>query len=249
LLKASEADCSIGSAADSLAFALHQVMLRWLILLGVIAVGLCVLWDQGLIMKVLDSDRSRISLVIMAVFVATTAHASYRAWQISHEDNVLTRLLNDDAAHLFPGDSAVAVYLRFRTQNSGSQPGAAGERPAAAEVLSARLNGGQELGWLIADLMFKLGLLGTVVGFVFMLGSVVDIESLDIKTMQNVLLQMSDGMRVALYTTMTGLAGGMLLGIQYHFLDRAADGVLIRVKECGELGVETMRQSAVISEP
>jgi len=230
---------------------LHQVMLRWLILFGVIAVSLCVLWDQGLIMQVLDSDRSRISLVIMAVFVATTVHASYRAWQISHEDNVLTRLLNDNtpaAALLFRDESAVAVYFRSMAQNSGPAAGAAGERSVTAEVLSARLKGGQELGWLIADLMFKLGLLGTVVGFVFMLGSVVDIDSLDIKTMQNVLLQMSDGMRVALYTTMTGLTGGMLLGIQYHFLDRAADGVLIRVKESGELRVEPMHDSAVTSE-
>jgi biopolymer transport protein ExbB/TolQ len=34
--------------------------------------------------------------------------------------------------------------------------------------------------WFTADLMIKLGLLGTVIGFIYMLGSVTGIEQIDI---------------------------------------------------------------------
>ena len=55
-----------------------------------------------------------------------------------------------------------------------------------------------------------------------MLGSVATIDNADIATIQNMLVDMSAGMRIALFTTLTGLLGGMLLGLQYHFLDRGA---------------------------
>jgi hypothetical protein len=33
-------------------------------------------------------------------------------------------------------------------------------------ALERRIKGRDSIGWLIADLMFKLGLLGTVIGFI-----------------------------------------------------------------------------------
>lgn len=61
--------------------------------------------------------------------------------------------------------------------------------------------------------MLKLGLLGTVIGFIFMLGSLVDLNSIDINVMQKLLTQMSGGMKVALFTTLTGMSCGVLLNI------------------------------------
>jgi hypothetical protein len=46
---------------------------------------------------------------------------------------------------------------------------------------------------------------------------------------------MSDGMRIALYTTLTGLIAGMLLGLQYQILDRAADRLLALIIEISEV--------------
>ena len=38
--------------------------------------------------------------------------------------------------------------------------------------------------------------------------------------MNNLILNMSLGMKVALYTTLTGLLGSLLLSIQYNFIEQ-----------------------------
>lgn len=85
--------------------------------------------------------------------------------------------------------------------------------------------------------MFKLGLLGTVIGFILMLGAVTDISDFDVGTMQGMLRDMSGGMRVALFTTLSGLIGGILLGMQYHLVDRGADELLATITEVSEVYV------------
>ena len=79
--------------------------------------------------------------------------------------------------------------------------------------------------------MLKLGLLGTVIGFIFMLGSLVDLNSIDISVMQRLLAQMSGGMKVALFTTLTGMSCGVLLNIKYQMLDWSVDKLLDDVRE------------------
>ena len=80
--------------------------------------------------------------------------------------------------------------------------------------------------------MIKLGLLGTVIGFIFMLSSVAQMETTDLNAAKLMLTQMSDGMRIALFTTLAGLSSGLILGIQYQLLDRAADrlfGIIVTI--------------------
>jgi biopolymer transport protein ExbB/TolQ len=84
---------------------------------------------------------------------------------------------------------------------------------------------------VVADLMLKLGLLGTVIGFIFMLGSLVDLNSIDITVMQKLLAQMSAGMKVALFTTLTGMSCGVLLNMKYQLLDWSVDNLLDDVRE------------------
>jgi biopolymer transport protein ExbB/TolQ len=79
--------------------------------------------------------------------------------------------------------------------------------------------------------MLKLGLLGTVIGFIFMLGSLVDLNSIDITVMQKLLAQMSGGMKVALFTTLTGMSCGVLLNMKYQLLDWSVDNLLDDVRE------------------
>jgi biopolymer transport protein ExbB/TolQ len=104
-------------------------------------------------------------------------------------------------------------------------------------ALDKRIRGGQKYGWMFADLMIKLGLLGTVIGFVLMLGSVASLQNYDVTTMQDLLHNMSGGMRVALFTTLSGLIAGLILGMQYQFLDRHADDMLAEIEELSEVYV------------
>jgi biopolymer transport protein ExbB/TolQ len=69
--------------------------------------------------------------------------------------------------------------------------------------------------------LLKLGLVGTVVGFILMLMPVGQIGAFDPDLMKELLASMSAGMSVALYTTLAGLVTSTLLKGQYYLLDAA----------------------------
>jgi hypothetical protein len=75
------------------------------------------------------------------------------------------------------------------------------------------------LGYVIVDVLLKLGLTGTVIGFIIMLLPIGDIKDFDPQIIQQLLSKMSGGMAVALYTTLTGLVTSTLLKLQYFLLD------------------------------
>ena len=85
------------------------------------------------------------------------------------------------------------------------------------------------LGHFASDVLLRLGLLGTIIGFILMLLPVADITEFDASVMQRLLASMSGGMAVALYTTLAGLITSTLLRLQYHVLDSAAVELVNRV--------------------
>ena len=67
----------------------------------------------------------------------------------------------------------------------------------------------------------KLGLLGTIIGFILMLAPIAGLDAADRASVKSSMGLMSDGMAVAMYTTLTGLIGSMLVQTQYYMLDEA----------------------------
>ncbi len=62
-----------------------------------------------------------------------------------------------------------------------------------------------DVGWFVAESCLALGMVGTVTGFLYMLGTA--FENIDITnaaTLQDALASMARGMSTALYTTLTG---------------------------------------------
>jgi biopolymer transport protein ExbB/TolQ len=72
-------------------------------------------------------------------------------------------------------------------------------------------------GVVASDVALKLGLLGTIIGFILMLKPIADLNSTSPEDLKIALSSMSSGMAVALYTTLTGLIVSTLLRIQFHF--------------------------------
>ena len=72
---------------------------------------------------------------------------------------------------------------------------------------------------MAVDVLLKLGLTGTVIGFILMLLPIGEIKDFDPEILQKLLSTMSGGMAVALYTTLTGLVTSMILKFQYFVLD------------------------------
>lgn len=78
----------------------------------------------------------------------------------------------------------------------------------------------------MVDVLIKLGLLGTVVGFILMLSSLGNITHLDIEIAQKLMVEMGSGMGVALYTTLSGLICAIFLSAQYYLLESCTHHLL-----------------------
>lgn len=72
-----------------------------------------------------------------------------------------------------------------------------------------------DVGWFVAESCLALGMIGTVTGFLFMLGQTfVGIDVTNASTLQNALMTMAQGMSTALYTTLIGLISSLLIKVQ-----------------------------------
>ena len=223
----------------------HNLLLRWFILTGLIIFALTVAWYEGIIYALFSVDQSNICCVIALTYLLVTLHCAKRIYMLSSQAN-LSMQVNDiiknevkldltirdekviiDSNVKLP-DCFMSEYIRdlhYRYNNKNSAEDLISSTDLI-EVYESRLKGPQEIGWFVSDMMLKLGLLGTIVGFIFMLGSVANIADFDVSGMQKILKHMSNGMGTALYTTLAGLTCSLLSATQYHMLDRHADELI-----------------------
>ena len=76
-------------------------------------------------------------------------------------------------------------------------------------------------GWFIAETCLVLGLIGTVTGFILMLGTAfTELDVTNIVSVQGALVKMSLGMSTALYTTLVGLISSLAIKIQLVTIER-----------------------------
>lgn len=80
-----------------------------------------------------------------------------------------------------------------------------------------------KVGFYLSYFCFTLGLTGTVIGFIFMLGSFQGINVEDTASVQNTLSEMAAGMGTAFYTTLIGLIAGEFLKQQMVNLEHMVD--------------------------
>ena len=78
--------------------------------------------------------------------------------------------------------------------------------------------GSNAFGAFVSDTLMKLGLLGTIIGFIIMLAPIATLDAADKVAMRSSMGLMSDGMEVAMYTTLAGLIGSISFGIRAYRL-------------------------------
>jgi len=200
-----------------------HTFLYWLAIAGLLVLGAALFIQFGLFALFWEQDTSRLSLVILGGLVIASAHAGYRSWLMDKEYESARDLASSPTAQ--SGDDTSSIAGDY--QRAVARVMASGRSPAdlvnLGTDLQQQVRAGHASGWFVADLMIKLGLLGTVIGFIFMLNSVAQMETTDLNAAKLMLTQMSGGMRIALFTTLAGLSSGLILGVQYQLLDRAAD--------------------------
>ncbi len=188
-----------------------------LLLLGLIVFGFFLLGQTGLLRLAIISDKSMISWVILAIYAVASTYWLRVAWLLDSECRLGEKLLisGGSPSELEEEDTRAFAdsELEFLARSEESATDKVLEN--YAETLENRHASGQ----FLADLLLKLGLLGTIIGFILMLTPIGEIKEFDPSLIQQLLSTMSGGMAVALYTTLAGLLTSSLLKIQYYFLD------------------------------
>lgn len=205
-----------------------HLFLSALIVLGLIAFGFFVLANTGLLQLALTSDRSMISWLILALYAAATLHWLLRARALDQEYARCRAAEDPESNDNAPSCTGfVSVILKANSI-------ALAERQRLLETIGDELGNKHAAGHFVADLLLKLGLTGTVIGFILMLLPIGEIEQFDPSLMQQLLSAMSGGMAVALYTTLAGLVTSTLLKMQYYLLDSALTNLVNRLSLLGQ---------------
>jgi hypothetical protein len=228
-------------------------LLRWLMFTGVCAFGFVLVWYFGLFRLMLASDKTYISVTIVALYLATCIHCFLRTVVISRELDAAHRVaalvskgvssfnvagqnvVTSEGARLPPG--AVTDHIRNLILKSRLQGRHRIDQTLLLRGLADTLRGPNQLGSFASDALMKLGLLGTIVGFILMLAPIAGLDNANQASVKNSMGLMSDGMAVAMYTTLTGLIGSVLLQMQYYLLDDATAKVFALATDLTEVFV------------
>lgn len=214
--------------------------LQWLWLFGLLLVSLGLLWDNGILQAMFATDNTYLCPLMVLIFLLTCLHCGYRSLFLAQQAKVV---------HAWPHTCALddKILIKRYLNELQTIPNPQ-DKQLTAELLAEELRGQHQVGWFVTGLLIKLGLLGTVVGFVIMLSSMTDLSSLDIAQVQTLMQQMTQGMKVALNTTIIGLVGSIFLGLQYLMLDRAADQLLVAAVQASQLpAVKSVDTSAEVA--
>ena len=201
---------------------IEPIWLEWLALGGMLLFGSWLLGMRGVWALLLSSDPTGITLVIIVVFFASTLWCGARSRELQRQRRLLTQA---------SGEGWAAEYLA-----------ALRARPvdvdAPLDLLLEQAQGPHHTAWWVNGIQLKLGLLGKVIGFSVLALQIGNIQSFDPNQSQDLLKSLTQGLGIALLTTMVGLVGNILLGLQLTRLDRYADAL---VADCQRQGLNTGR--------
>lgn len=179
----------------------NYLILKASLLLTLILFSFYLLFQLELINLIVESDRSKISMIILAIYVLATVHWFYVALSLDREISSIIE----------PKENTLIGRFLLNTDKSSEKNNLL--------LIEDELSNKHSVGYLAVDVLLKLGLTGTVIGFILMLLPIGEIKDFDPEILQKLLSTMSGGMAVALYTTLTGLVTSMILKFQYFILD------------------------------
>jgi ABC-type Fe3+ transport system permease subunit len=191
----------------------EPLWLEWLTLVGGLVFCTWLLGVRGVWGLLLGADPTGLTLVITAIFLCSTIWCGQRSRELQRQRQLLAAPRDGEA-------SWAAEYLK--------SPG-----EAATDVLLEHSHGPHGTAWWVNGIQLKLGLLGKVIGFSMLALSIGKLHSFDPAQSQELLRSLTAGLGVALLTTMVGLVGNILLGLQLTRLDRFADALVADIQRAG----------------
>ena len=178
-------------------------VLRSLLLLVLIIFGVWILDERGIVAVVIEGDKSQISKVIAGLWIVSSIYWLYLSKIISEERNSFENMEFNNKKLL------VSRFFNSLEKNEN--------KDVLINAFESEFEKKISYGVIAYDIALKLGLLGTIIGFILMLKPIADLNSTSPENLKIALSSMSSGMAVALYTTLTGLIISTLIRIQFHF--------------------------------
>ncbi len=238
---------AVTTAPHPLAPSPERFFLQWLCFVGVLMFAAYLCWRANVWGVLVDADPTGITMMIIAVFCASTLWVGIRAWRLMRERQVLEAWALATRPQFGPAqppaaEGAVHDYLSGLLQKSRRDDH---DNIQLTEVLAERLHGPSESAWWVNGIQIKLGLLGKVIGFSILAIDISNMQAFDASQSASLLRTLTGGLGIALLTTAVGLVANMLLGVQLVRMDRCGDGLLADALEFAETGLTKLtRQEA-----
>ena len=198
------------------AVVVESLWLEWAALAGLMAFATWLLGVRGVWALLLRSDPTGITLVIIVLFFGATLWCGQRSRDLQRERRAFER-----------GEPGWAAEY---AQAVAARPPDAG---IPLDLLHEHTHGPHGTAWWVNGIQLKLGLLGKVIGFSILALQIGQIQNFDPAQSQDLLRSLTTGLGVALLTTMVGLVGNILLGLQLTRLDRYADALVADIQRAG----------------
>lgn len=212
----------------------EPLWLEWLTLAGLLLFASWLLGVRGVFAMLLQADPTGITLVIMVVFAGSTLWCGARSRVLQQQRQAM------QAAQLVgPGRAPAAAG--WAAAYWAAIAGPARDSGAPLDLLLDQTHGPHSTAWWVNGIQLKLGLLGKVIGFSILALQIGQTTSFDPNQSQELLRSLTTGLGVALLTTMVGLVGNIVLGLQLTRLDRYADAL---VADCQRIGLDVVAAPA-----
>mgnify|MGYP006272879013 CR=1 FL=1 len=214
----------------------YVLLLRWLIVASLIVVALFAVFQLGLIRTMVQVDRTYLSSLVVLVFLGATIHCGFSTVATSRELNTARRVarairknpasfrINENGEVVLSDGTplpagVITDHIRNVVVKARNPSGEPLDHTLLMHAMADTLRSRLQVGVFIVDALPKIGLVGTVIGFILMLAPIRGIDSFDPLTLRAAMSDMSSGMATALSVTLTALIGSIVLKLQYYFLE------------------------------
>ncbi|HRK77865.1 MAG TPA: MotA/TolQ/ExbB proton channel family protein [Thiobacillus sp.] len=193
----------------------YLLFYRWLALN---VVGFAILWVfhmNGMVEPVFLGDSSYIVYVIAGLFLYGMVLCGFRVWKTSRELNWVKR-----------GDKGKLKEFADKSRQA--------DRESVKEAFEIKLFARISFVKYISSSLVMLGLLGTVIGFIMVLTNIPANAVGDAAQVGKLVGALTNGMGVALYTTLVGAITNLWLNANYNMLRTGVVNLIAAILESAD---------------
>jgi biopolymer transport protein ExbB/TolQ len=231
----------------------HKLFLRWLVYFVVVLFGLIAGFYFNLIQFMIQTDSSRLTLLICILYVLTEIYLGFQHWQVSRElgleeDGIKTltdpllRSIRDDAGGIVISGAAGEHRLEESPLSRHVRNLIRRQAPDRTDqetlllLISDKAFARSERGVFMADIITLFGLLGTMVGLILAFLPFFN-KTFDASRGAEILNTLFTGVSTAFFTTAAAIAFSILIRVNAKHLEGGLQDMMTGIAATAETTV------------